>query len=111
MYCANTRALPHIIASFLALQPPLSPILQVRRALLEADVSLPVVRRFIKKVEERALGTKVREERVSECARRGARDGNKMEERVREAWGIGAGVEMVEGKLSTARRPGKQGGG
>lgn len=33
--------------------------LQVRRALLEADVSLPVVRRFIKKVEERALGMQV----------------------------------------------------
>jgi signal recognition particle subunit SRP54 len=32
----------------------------VRRALLEADVSLPVVRRFIKKVEERALGLEVR---------------------------------------------------
>ncbi|KAG2491550.1 hypothetical protein HYH03_010121 [Edaphochlamys debaryana] len=35
------------------------PLKEVRRALLEADVSLPVVRRFIKKVEERALGTKV----------------------------------------------------
>ncbi|EFJ41797.1 hypothetical protein VOLCADRAFT_98179 [Volvox carteri f. nagariensis] len=35
------------------------PLKEVRRALLEADVSLPVVRRFVKKVEERALGTKV----------------------------------------------------
>eukprot|EP00198_Chlamydomonas_reinhardtii_P007983 XP_001697320.1 chloroplast SRP54 subunit of signal recognition particle [Chlamydomonas reinhardtii] len=40
------------------------PLKEVRRALLEADVSLPVVRRFIKKVEERALGTKVREGRA-----------------------------------------------
>lgn len=39
-----------------ALQAPLR---DVRRALLEADVSLPVVRRFIKKVEERALGLEV----------------------------------------------------
>lgn len=30
-----------------------------RRALLEADVSLPVVRRFVKKVEEAALGERV----------------------------------------------------
>lgn len=37
------------------------PLKEVRRALLEADVSLTVVRRFIKKVEERALGTKVLE--------------------------------------------------
>ena len=29
------------------------------RALLEADVSLPVVRRFVKKVEEAALGERV----------------------------------------------------
>ncbi len=36
------------------------PLRDVRRALLEADVSLPVVRRFIKKVEERALGLEVR---------------------------------------------------
>ncbi|GFR45739.1 hypothetical protein Agub_g7155 [Astrephomene gubernaculifera] len=35
------------------------PLKEVRRALLEADVSLPVVRRFVKRVEERALGTKV----------------------------------------------------
>lgn len=35
------------------------PLRDVRRALLEADVSLPVVRRFIKKVEERALGLEV----------------------------------------------------
>ena len=31
----------------------------VRRALLEADVSLPVVRRFVKRVEERCLGLEV----------------------------------------------------
>jgi signal recognition particle subunit SRP54 len=37
-----------------------APLRDVRRALLEADVSLPVVRRFIKKVEERALGLEVR---------------------------------------------------
>ncbi|KXZ46551.1 hypothetical protein GPECTOR_42g758 [Gonium pectorale] len=37
------------------------PLKEVRRALLEADVSLPVVRRFVKKVEERALGQKVLE--------------------------------------------------
>ena len=36
-----------------------APLKDVRRALLEADVSLPVVRRFIKKVEERAPGVKV----------------------------------------------------
>uniref|UniRef100_A0A6U2HSU7 signal-recognition-particle GTPase n=1 Tax=Chlamydomonas euryale TaxID=1486919 RepID=A0A6U2HSU7_9CHLO len=35
------------------------PLKEIRRALLEADVSLPVVRRFIKKVEERALGQQV----------------------------------------------------
>lgn len=35
------------------------PLRDVRRALLEADVSLPVVRRFIKKVEETALGLEV----------------------------------------------------
>jgi signal recognition particle subunit SRP54 len=35
------------------------PLRDVRRALLEADVSLPVVRRFIKKVEERAAGIEV----------------------------------------------------
>jgi len=35
------------------------PLKEIRRALLEADVSLPVVRRFIKKVEEKALGQKV----------------------------------------------------
>lgn len=38
---------------------PQGPLRDVRRALLEADVSLPVVRRFIKKVEERALGLEV----------------------------------------------------
>lgn len=37
------------------------PLRDVRRALLEADVSLPVVRRFIKKVEERAAGIEVRQ--------------------------------------------------
>ncbi|KAF8069508.1 ffh [Scenedesmus sp. PABB004] len=36
-----------------------APLRDVRRALLEADVSLPVVRRFIKRVEERALGLEV----------------------------------------------------
>ncbi len=36
------------------------PLKDIRRALLEADVSLPVVRRFIKKVEEKALGQQVR---------------------------------------------------
>lgn len=35
------------------------PIKEVRRALLEADVSLPVVRRFIKKVEQKVLGIEV----------------------------------------------------
>lgn len=35
------------------------PLRDVRRALLEADVSLPVVRRFIKKVEEKAAGLEV----------------------------------------------------
>jgi hypothetical protein len=32
------------------------PLKEIRRALLEADVSLPVVRRFMKRVEEKALG-------------------------------------------------------
>ena len=36
------------------------PLKEIRRALLEADVSLPVVRRFMKKVEEKALGVQVR---------------------------------------------------
>mmetsp|Transcript_6365 Transcript_6365/g.14123 ORF Transcript_6365/g.14123 Transcript_6365/m.14123 type:complete len:540 (+) Transcript_6365:46-1665(+) len=35
------------------------PLKEIRRALLEADVSLPVVRRFIKRVEEKALGQQV----------------------------------------------------
>ncbi|KAI8463785.1 MAG: chloroplast SRP54 subunit of signal recognition particle [Monoraphidium minutum] len=35
------------------------PLRDVRRALLEADVSLPVVRRFIAKVEAKALGSEV----------------------------------------------------
>ena len=35
------------------------PLRDVRRALLEADVSLPVVRRFVARVEERVLGTAV----------------------------------------------------
>lgn len=38
------------------------PLKEIRRALLEADVSLPVVRRFIKKVEETALGKEVSRE-------------------------------------------------
>lgn len=37
------------------------PLKEVRRALLEADVSLPVVRRFVKRVEEEALGKAVTE--------------------------------------------------
>lgn len=36
-----------------------APLRDVRRALLEADVSLPVVRRFVARVEEAALGTAV----------------------------------------------------
>ncbi len=35
------------------------PMKMIRRALLEADVSLPVVRRFVKRVEEDALGVAV----------------------------------------------------
>ncbi len=35
------------------------PMREIRRALLEADVSLPVVRRFVAKVEQEALGAKV----------------------------------------------------
>ncbi|GMH32709.1 hypothetical protein BSKO_00543 [Bryopsis sp. KO-2023] len=35
------------------------PMREIRRALLEADVSLPVVRRFVKSVEQNALGIKV----------------------------------------------------
>ena len=35
------------------------PLRDIRRALLEADVSLPVVRRFVKRVEEKAIGTDV----------------------------------------------------
>ena len=36
-----------------------APLKDIRRALLEADVSLPVVRRFIKSVEAKAVGVKV----------------------------------------------------
>ena len=36
-----------------------APLKDIRRALLEADVSLPVVRRFIKSVEAKAIGVKV----------------------------------------------------
>jgi signal recognition particle subunit SRP54 len=36
------------------------PLRDVRRALLEADVSLPVVRRFVAQVEAKALGMEVR---------------------------------------------------
>merc|ERR1719443_110560 len=36
-----------------------APMKEIRRALLEADVSLPVVRRFVKRVEERCLGLEV----------------------------------------------------
>ena len=35
------------------------PLKEIRRALLEADVSLPVVRRFMKRVEEKAVGQQV----------------------------------------------------
>eukprot|EP00898_Chlorokybus_atmophyticus_P003960 jgi/Chlat1/4565/Chrsp29S04597 len=35
------------------------PMKEIRRALLEADVSLPVVRRFIKRVEDKAVGVSV----------------------------------------------------
>ena len=35
------------------------PMKEIRRALLEADVSLPVVRRFVTRVQESALGAKV----------------------------------------------------
>lgn len=35
------------------------PLKEMRRALLEADVSLPVVRRFVKQLEEKALGREV----------------------------------------------------
>lgn len=46
-----------------------APLKEIRRALLEADVSLPVVRRFVKKVEETALGQKVGL-RTLTCARK-----------------------------------------
>lgn len=36
-----------------------APMRDIRRALLEADVSLPVVRGFVKRVEARALGVQV----------------------------------------------------
>lgn len=36
-----------------------APMRDIRRALLEADVSLPVVRGFVKRVEAKALGVKV----------------------------------------------------
>lgn len=36
------------------------PLKDIRRALLEADVSLPVVRRFVKRIEDKALGIEVR---------------------------------------------------
>ncbi|BDA48216.1 Signal recognition particle protein [Coccomyxa sp. Obi] len=36
-----------------------TPMREIRRALLEADVSLPVVRQFVSSVEAKALGTKV----------------------------------------------------
>lgn len=37
-----------------------APMREIRRALLEADVSLPVVRGFVARVQERALGVRVR---------------------------------------------------
>jgi signal recognition particle subunit SRP54 len=36
-----------------------APMREIRRALLEADVALPVVRGFVKRVQDRALGIKV----------------------------------------------------
>ena len=36
-----------------------APMREIRRALLEADVSLPVVRGFVKRVQDKALGVKV----------------------------------------------------
>lgn len=36
-----------------------APMREIRRALLEADVSLPTVRQFVKRVEEKALGVTV----------------------------------------------------
>ena len=36
-----------------------APLKDIRRALLEADVSLPVVRRFVSKVEAKVVGIKV----------------------------------------------------
>jgi signal recognition particle subunit SRP54 len=36
-----------------------TPMREIRRALLEADVSLPVVRGFVSRVQEKALGVKV----------------------------------------------------
>jgi signal recognition particle GTPase len=37
-----------------------APMREIRRALLEADVSLPVVRGFVSRVQDKALGVKVR---------------------------------------------------
>lgn len=37
-----------------------APLKDIRQALLQADVSLPVVRRFVKNVEEKAVGVNVR---------------------------------------------------
>jgi len=43
----------------LSLENIKGPLKDIRRALLEADVSLPVVRRFIKNIEQKAIGTRV----------------------------------------------------
>ena len=43
----------------LSLENIKGPLKDIRRALLEADVSLPVVRRFIKNIEQKAVGTRV----------------------------------------------------
>ena len=39
----------------LSLENIKGPLKDIRRALLEADVSLPVVRRFIKNIEQKAI--------------------------------------------------------
>jgi signal recognition particle subunit SRP54 len=57
---AVSNVSPSLTVSTVSASMLQGPLRDVRRALLEADVSLPVVRRFIKKVEERALGLEVR---------------------------------------------------
>ena len=48
--CTPTAAADHVHEQTHAWPAPQEPLRDVRRALLEADVSLPVVRRFIAKV-------------------------------------------------------------